>query len=104
MNLWVLIIIIGSLTFIGRMSFLVLFGQRDMPKWALTALQYVPVTALTALAMPAIILNDGAVDVSFNAKIIAGLVAVFIAWRTKNLLLTIVLGMLTFWILTAVGL
>lgn len=104
MNTWLLVFIIGTMTFLGRMSFLVFFGQREMPKWALIALQYVPVTALTALATPAIILNDGDVDLSLNPKMIAGLVAVVIAWRTKNLFLTMSGGMLVFWILTGLGL
>jgi len=104
MNLWILMIVIGLLTLLGRMSFLVLLGQREMPQWAVKALNYVPVTALTALAMPAIILDDGAVDLSVNPRIIAGFVAMLIAWRTKNLVLTIVAGMMTFWVLMALGL
>jgi branched-subunit amino acid transport protein len=35
---------------------------------------------------------------------IAGLVAVVVAWRTKNLFLTMSGGMLVFWILTGLGL
>jgi branched-subunit amino acid transport protein len=36
-------------------------------------------------------------DISFsNAYLIAGVVAALIAWRTRNLLLTIVLGMTLF--------
>ena len=98
MNIWILMVVIGGLTLVGRMSFLVLFGQREMPEWAMTALRYVPVTALTALAMPAVMLNEGAIDLSINPRILAALVAMLVAWRTKNILATITAGMLIFWI------
>jgi hypothetical protein len=40
---------------------------------------------------------DGQVDVGLdNADLIAGVAAALISWRTKNLLLTIVLGMAIF--------
>lgn len=99
MNIWILMIVIGGLTLVGRMSFLVLFGQREMPSWAMTALRYVPVTALTALAMPAVMLNDGAIDLSINPRILAALVAVLVAWKTKNILATITSGMIIFWMM-----
>jgi branched-subunit amino acid transport protein len=98
MNIWILMIVIGGLTLVGRMSFLVLFGQREMPSWAMTALRYVPVTALTALAMPAIMLNNGRIDLSLNPRIFAALVAMLVAWKTQNILATITAGMLVFWI------
>lgn len=91
-------IIAGLLTHLGRLSFVVLLGQREMPHWLHTALRYVPVTALTALAMPTIAITDGVIDISLNPKILAGFVASIVAWRSQNILLTIIAGMVTFWI------
>lgn len=101
MNFWLLITIIGALTLAERLSFVLLVGQRDMPVWATKALRYVPATALTALALPAIMLTDNTVDLSFNPKILAGIIAILVAWRTKNVLMTISAGMATFWIMRA---
>jgi branched chain amino acid efflux pump len=103
MNFWLLIIIIGLLTLTERLFFILLIGKREMPTWARKALLYVPVTALTALAIPAIILTDNSIDISINPKILAGIVAILVAWRTKAILSTIVAGMATFWIMTALS-
>jgi branched-subunit amino acid transport protein len=47
-------------------------------------------------------LNDGVLNLSpGNARLLSGLLAIFIAWRTKNVTLTIVVGMLALWILQA---
>lgn len=101
MNFWLLIIIIGALTMAERLSFILLLGQGDIPIWARKALQYVPVTALTALALPAIIITDHSIELSINPKILAAIVAILVAWRTKNILMTISAGMVTFWIMRA---
>jgi branched-subunit amino acid transport protein len=38
------------------------------------------------------------IDLSLNPKIIAGLVAILISWRTRNVLYTIIGGMTIFWL------
>lgn len=98
MNLWLLFIVIGGLTLVERLSFIVIADRWAIPPIVTRALRYVPVTALTALAIPAIVLTDGAIDLSVNPKIIAGLVAIVVAWRTHNMLLTIIFGMVAFWV------
>jgi len=102
MNIWVLIFFGTIVTLAERLSFILLIGKREMPRGIKKALQYVPVTVLTALALPAISLNEGAIDVSFNPKILAAIAAVLMAWRSKNLLMTIIAGMVTFWVMAAV--
>ncbi len=49
---------------------------------------------LSALIEPALFLPHGSLDLSItNARLIAGIFAATVAWRTKNALLTIVIGM-----------
>jgi len=58
------------------------------------ALRFVPVAVLSALIAPALFLPKGSLDLSVgNIRLIAGLLAILVAWRTKNILLTIVVGM-----------
>jgi branched-subunit amino acid transport protein len=54
----------------------------------------VPVAALTAIWVPEVLTPGGKLDLSLgNARLLAGALAVVVAWRTKNILLTIVIGM-----------
>ena len=62
--------------------------------WLQQALRFVPVAALTALVVPELLVRNGALLISLqNERLVAGLVAVVVAWWTKNILLTLVLGM-----------
>ncbi len=100
MGLWLTIVVIGILTFGIRFSFIALSGAVQMPERLQRALQFVPVAALTAIIAPELLLPHGTLDVSpSNARLLAGIVAIVVAWRTRNALLTIVLGMATLWLL-----
>jgi len=45
----------------------------------------------------------GALDLSFgNVRLLAGVLAALVAWRTKNVLLTIAVGMVALWVLQVV--
>lgn len=84
-------------TFGVRYPILALVGKVDLPKPVFRALQYVPVAMLTAISVPAVLFPEDDLFISFdNAYIIGALVAVGVAWRTKNLLYTIVIGMAVF--------
>ncbi|MEL6223571.1 MAG: AzlD domain-containing protein [Cyanobacteria bacterium J06627_8] len=80
----------------------VMFGASDRITLAptiLKALRYVPPVVLTAIVAPEVLLSSGTVQVSYlNARLIGAIAAILVAWKTKNLLLTIVLGMVTFFI------
>jgi len=92
--LWVTIIIVGLLTLGIRLSFMVLMGKMRISPRAQQALRLVPVAVLSALIAPALFFPSGSLDVSFsNIRLIAGILAILVAWRTKNVLLTIFTGM-----------
>ena len=68
-----------------------------LPPPVLEALKFIPPAVLSAIIAPAVLQPQGSLDLSFsNAYLIAAIAAALIAWRTKNLLLTIVLGMAIF--------
>ncbi len=90
-------IIIGGMalaTFLPRYGVLALLGRVEMPDAIFRALRFVPPAVLSAIIVPALIYKDGQLFiVPQNSYLVAGLVAGLVAWRTRNLLLTIVLGM-----------
>ena len=100
--LWASIIIVGLLTFGIRLSFMLFLGKVRIVPIAQAALRFVPVAVLSALIAPGLFLPRGSLDVSFgNIRLITGIVAIIVAWRTKNVLLTIVIGMACLLILQA---
>jgi branched-subunit amino acid transport protein len=103
-NIWLVMLLGGALTFAMRLSFIYLLGRIRMPDLLQRALRYVPPAVLTALIAPALFFPGGALDASpGNNRLLAGLAAVIVAWRTKNTLWTILAGMGVLLILTALS-
>ncbi len=99
---WEIALIAGmtAVTFGVRYATLAMVGRTPLPLTVERALKYVPVAVLTAIIVPATLMPTGDIDVSFgNAYLVAGLVAVGVSWRTKNLLLTIITGMAAFFLM-----
>jgi branched-subunit amino acid transport protein len=94
MNIWVVMLIGGLLTFGMRLSFIYLFGRFEIPDMVRRALRFVPPAVLSAIILPQLVMPSGSWDVSLaNHRLLAGVVAVLVAWRTRNTLLTILAGM-----------
>ncbi len=92
--LWLTIIGIGLITFAYRFSLIFLLGRIQLPAWAGRALRFVPVAALTAIVVPELIVQQGLLDFTWhNERLLAGIVAILIAWYTNSVVLTIGLGM-----------
>lgn len=99
---WTLFLAIGLGTFLLRFSFIYLFGKYQMPYWLKRALRFVPSAVLAALVFPALTHPAGMLDLSLNnVRLLAGLGGAIVAWRTKNVLLTISAGMILLWVLQA---
>ena len=99
--IWPVMIILGLLTFAIRLSFILLLEHWQPPQSVTRALRYVPVAALTAIFIPEVLLNNGALEVGIiNPRLLAGAAAMLVAWRTKSALWTIAVGMGLFWTLS----
>ena len=99
-SVWILFIVLAIGTFGLRFSFIYLFGKVEMPDWLRRALRYVPTSVLAALVFPALTYPNGALDLSLdNIHLLAGLGGAMVAWKTKNVLWTIAVGMALFWVL-----
>lgn len=100
--IWLLFITLALGTFALRFSFIYLFGKMDMPSWLRRALRFVPASVLAALVFPALTYPNGTLDFSLgNVHLLAGMGGALVAWKTKNVLWTIAIGMVLFWILQA---
>jgi branched-subunit amino acid transport protein len=99
---WLLFLALALGTFALRFSFVYLFGKVGMPDWLRRTLRFVPASVLAALVFPALTYPNGRLDLSLgNVHLLAGLGGALVAWRTKNVLWTIVVGMVLFWVLGA---
>lgn len=102
MNIWLVILLGGLITFGMRFSLIYLLaeGRFHIPEAMRKALHYVPPAVLSALIFPAIFLPNDVLDISLsNHHLLAGLVAILVAWFSRNTLLTILAGMLTLFVL-----
>ena len=82
-------------TFGVRYPVLALVSRIQLPKIVGQGLKYVPPAVLMAIIAPAVLIPSGegiSLGLS-NGSLYASLVAGLVAWRSKNLLMTIVVGM-----------
>jgi len=88
----------GLVTFAIRLSFIALLGRVELPALLTRSLRFVPPAVLSAIILPELLVKDGALDLRpGNVRLIAGVVAAVVAWRTRNVVLTIAVGMAALW-------
>ena len=103
MNLWLLLLAMGAVTFASRIFMIALMGRVQVPDLLVRALKYVPPAVLSAIIAPELLRPAGVLDVSLsNVRLLAGVAAILVAWRTRSILLTLAVGMGLMWILGAV--
>lgn len=103
LSLWLLFLMIGLGTFLMRFSFIFLIGKISLPEWLRRALRFVPASVLAALVFPALTHPTGVLDLSpGNFRLLAGLAGAVVAWRTRNVMLTLLAGMLALWALQTI--
>jgi branched-subunit amino acid transport protein len=94
MNLWLIIFGMAALTFYQRASFLLLPERVQLPPLLVRALRYVPAAVLTAIWAPELMLQHGVPSLGFgNERLLAGLVAIGVAWRWRVTFGTILAGL-----------
>ncbi len=102
MELWLIILGMMAVTYGVRLSVIALLGEAAMPDLLNRALRFVPPAALSAIIFPELFMPKGSFDVSTgNTRLIAGLAAALVAWRSRSALLAIGVGMVLLWVLNA---
>lgn len=99
-SLWLLLVAAGVGTLLLRVSFLTLLRADQLPDVVRRGLQLLPGAVLAGLAAPTLVPALQEVS-SFAAwgRPAAMLIAFVVAWRWRNVLLTIGTGMVSLWIL-----
>jgi len=97
---WLSIIIAGVLTYLTRMTMIALvsrdmLGDKIKAVWA-----YVPSAVFPAIKIPAIFINDYGTFVENNdPKIFGAIVAIIVGYFSRNIILTILSGLISYWLL-----
>ena len=100
MSLWLIIILGGLITFAIRLSFILFWGRLNVPDWLQRALRFVPPAVLTAIIFPELLIRNGSLDASItNPRLVAGAIAILVGLKTRNMILTILVGMAALWLL-----
>ena len=102
MTIWLVMLLGGLITFAMRFSLIYLLaeGRFYIPETMRKALHYVPPAVLSAIIFPELFLQDEALNVSLeNTRLLAGLIAIVVAWFSKNTLITIIAGMIALFLL-----
>ena len=90
---WWEVIGAGAGTYAMRASFLA-FAHKlaDVPPVVQRLLRQIPPAALAAIVLPALLRPDDELDLT-HPRLLAGILAAAVAWRTRNIALTLTVGM-----------
>ena len=94
------ILFAGLLTYFTRMTMIALISRDMLSDKVKAVLEYVPSAVFPAIIFPGIFLNDYGTFIEFyDPKIFGALVAVIIGYFSKNILATILAGLISYWFL-----
>ena len=92
-TVWTTIVLAALGTYALRASFLAAARRLvDLPPMAERILRQIPPAVLAALVVPALVRPDGDLDL-WQPRLLAGVIAALVSWRTRNIALTLIVGM-----------
>lgn len=98
--IWSIIIGAALITYLLRLSFVILLDVITFPAVLTRALRFVPASVITALVVPALVFQDNQLNLSLdNERLLAGFVAAVVAYYSRNILVTIGTGMVALWLI-----
>ncbi len=97
---WPVILVVGVLNFLARLSFIAVFARFEMPPVVARGLRFVPAAMLTAIVVPAVVFSapETLAFTYANPKVVAAAIAAAVAWRTKDAVATMGIGMVALWV------
>ena len=99
MNIWISIIIAGVINYLSRLGSVLLIKPERLNENTKKILSYVPSAVFPAIIFPAVFLNESNTIVQINdPKIIGFCVAIVIGYISKNIIFTIIAGLISYWI------
>ena len=95
MTVWIVMAAGGLITYALRLSFIYILGHVELSGDWRRALRFVAPAVLSAIVLPDLMLRAGEINVGLgNYRLLAGGVAIAVAWRTKSILATLIAGFL----------
>tara|TARA_Y100001970_G_scaffold122731_1_gene152138 strand:+ start:395 stop:724 length:330 start_codon:yes stop_codon:yes gene_type:complete len=97
---WFSILIAGILTYLTRMTMIALVSRDMLGNKVKAVLEYVPSAVFPAIIFPAVFINDygSFIEIS-DPKIYGALVAVIVGYFSRNIIATILAGLISYWFL-----
>ena len=87
---------LGLGSFLMRYSFIAAYGKFHFPPIIERSMRFIPAAVLFSLIAPQFLtINNHLAISTANPRLIAGIIAGLISWRTKNVALTILGGMIS---------
>lgn len=84
----------GLVTYLPRLIPVLLFSTKLLPRQVIAWLGFVPVAVLSALLLPSLLVNDSRVDFSgSNLFLWAAIPTFLVAWKTRSLFGSVIVGM-----------
>lgn len=87
-------------TYLTRAPAMVLL-RGDLPAWLMRWLRFVPIAVFAALVVPPFVAPDRRPEIS--GRLLIGLIAGIVAWRTRQVYAGLIVGLLVFGILRLLG-
>lgn len=98
--IWTLMIIAGIITFLMRYSLIAIIKPESLSVTTKKVLTYVPSAVFPAIIFPAVFLNKNQ-SLQFNTyEVYAFILALIVGYFTKNTILTIATGLVSYWFLS----
>ncbi len=97
---WLSIIIAGILTYFTRMTMIALVSRDMLGDRIKAVLAYVPSAVFPAIIFPAIFINNYGSFIEMNdPKIFAAIIAIIVGYFSRNVIATILSGLISYWII-----
>ena len=95
---WLSIIISGIITYFSRMAMVALIDREMLGTRVKEVLNYVPAAVFPAIIFPGVFFNDfGSLVQITDPKIYGAVIALIVGFYSKNVIATIVSGLLSYW-------
>ena len=95
---WFSIIVSGIVTYFSRMAMVALINREMLGTKVKEVLNYVPAAVFPAIIFPGVFFNDVGHFVELNdPKIYGAIVALVVGFFSRNVIATIIAGLLSYW-------
>lgn len=96
-EIWLIILALGLGTFVIRISFLGILGNRALPPWVLRHLRYTAVGILPAMVTPLVLWPQATGGTLEASRLSAAILALAVGLWTRNAIWAIIMGLAALW-------